>query len=94
MELAGLCVGRDSIPLSVQLKISSHVEEDSADVIAINYGHVNGVMYTLMCAIAVALLVLFCEIGHNKFTLRRTKPLQQQVRIVNITRAIRIIHSA
>lgn len=94
IEMASLCLVRDTIPLSVQLKISSHVEEDSADVISINYGHVKEVMYALICGITVALLGLFCEIGHNKFTLRRIKPLQQRVRIVNITRAIRIIHSA
>lgn len=93
-DLVGTAFGTE-VPLSVQLKISSHVEEDSADVMAINYGHVKEVIYMLLFGISLAFVALIVEIGRKKFTDRQSMSKVSPVRVVNIAGSKkRIIKSA
>ena len=64
---------------SMERKITSRVEESSADVVAINYGHLHRVMVMIVCGISLAGTVLLAEIAHARFVshrkVRQVKPV-------------------
>lgn len=89
-DLVATCLNADIVPLTVQLKVSSHVEESSADVTAINFDHVKEVMYMLLSGIALACIALVMEvIRKNMFTRSRSMQRRPKIKIVKMKRTIR-----
>lgn len=57
--------GSNSLLPSKQLKVSSHIDQFSSDVIAIRYSHISRVMVMLLCGTALGVIVLVIEHGIN-----------------------------
>lgn len=85
-------MGEEVIKSSKQLSISSHIEEGSADVVAIKFHHIFRVLIMLISGYVVGLVALTFEIDFNKDQKRNVK-----IHVLNVKRKIvpaRNVHSA